>query len=317
MATLPQMPRWADGVTVSAADLNRMSETEQFLADAAATLNFPFETMMDAQEIRNVFHRFRYLHYECAAPVDGQFILSGNDLGQIAKTNRIGVLDLGHGYGYNGPNPYGLTLNRPYNVRFTSDVECRLLFEHYSTGDTIALPYPPPSFASGAVLTANNLNRVASDLTHILQNGYYVGISGFTGRTYSLVDRGANRGFGRARRWTFRRRGRYLHFRAVFSPHGTTDYHYGFEMYLNGTRFYTDGAEYNLGSHYDFVVDLENMNNSVNYGVGVGSFNGVPPTPALGEIYYVDMSIEANEPYNPNSVVTTQLLVESGSATRI
>jgi hypothetical protein len=309
------MPVFADGVVASASDLNRISETQQFLADAAATLNFGFEMIKDATENRSVFHRFRYLNWSVLAPVSGHFMINDHDVGAIAASATSGRIDLGHGYGYNGPNPYGLTLNRAYQVRFTSDVDCNILFEHYTTGQSISLPYGAPSF--GGMLTASQLNAVAQDTKHILEYGYHVGVGGFVGRTYSLVDQGANRGFGRVRRWTFKRRGRYLHFRGSYNPNGTQGYHYGFEMYLNGTRFYVDGADYNQVSQYDFIYDMQSPGNSINYGVAVGSFQGTPATPAVGSTYYVEMVLDGNEPYNPNSSFTTQLLVEAGFNTRI
>ena len=315
MATPPGLPVFADGINLSASDLNRISETQQFLADAAATLNFGFEMIKDATENRSVFHRFRYLHWQVMATVQGNFILNGHDLGKIAANSTSGVIDLGHGYGYNGSNPYGLSLNRPYQIRFTSDVDCNLVFEHYTLGSSLSLPYGAPSF--GGTLTADQLNRVALDTKHILEYGYYVGVGGFVGRTYSLVDQGANRGFGRTRRWTFRRRNRYLHFRGSYNPNGSSGYHYGFEMYLNGERFYVDGAEYNQVSYYDFILDMVSPGNSINFGVAVGSFQGTPPTPSVGSTYYVELVLDGNEPYNPNASFTTVLLAEAGFNTRM
>jgi hypothetical protein len=265
MATPPGMPAFADGIVASASDLNRISETQQFLADAASNLNFGFEMIKDKQERRDIFHRFRYLHWSVLQRVNSDFLVNGYSLGAIAANNLSGVIDLQHGYGYAGANPYNLSLNRPYQVRFGGDVDCNLIFEHYSTGQTINLPYPPPTFTNGTVLTANSLNRVAQDTKHILEYGFYTGIGGFVGRKYNLVDRGANTGFGRTRRWTFQKRSRYLHFRATYNPNGSSGYHYGFEVYLNGTRFYVDGAEYNQVSSYDFVLDMQTPANSINY----------------------------------------------------
>ena len=314
----PSLPNFKDGIMLSASDLNRISANQVFLNEAVNALNFPFQRIRDIGDNRTMIHRYRYLHWNTAATTAAHLIIHGVDVGAVAASATSGRIDLGNGFGYQGANPYNLNVNRVYTIRWNAaDVECKQLYEHTDVNSAITLSYNIPSFSSGQVLTADQLNRLSADTRYLYDYAHNVPTSGFLGRTYFLADKGANRGYWANLYWVFRKRHRYLHFSGTFNPNGSSGSHYGFELHLNGVEVYTDGAEYNEVTNYDFVLDMESAAGNINFRATSGSFRIQPSNPTLGSLYEVKVEIDTNDPYNPNGKIAIHHVIESPTNERL
>jgi hypothetical protein len=294
MASIPSLPVFRDGIVLSASELNRISAAQTFLSESLNAYNFPFTYIHDPADNRHMIHRFRYLHWLVVANTTADFFVGSVNVGKIAQSATSGVIDLGHGYGYTGANPYNLALNRPYLLRWSgADVEMTRLFEHSNNSGNIALPYSNPSFSNGQVLTAAQLNALSQNSQFLYDYGNTVPVAGYVGRRYGLADQGGDAGGAVRIFHTFRKRHRYLHIKCVYNPNGNDTGQYGFNAKLGSTRFYNDGAEYNQVSNYHFVLDMHGGSGNQNYGVGVGSFDAQPAQPAQDSFYTVTVNADS------------------------
>ena len=293
--TLPSLPVFGDGVVLSASELNRISAVQTYLSESLNAYNYPFGYIHDPADNRHVIHRFRYLHWVNVGTTAAHLFVGTTDLGAVGSGATSGVVDLAHGLGYeSGGNTYSLTLNRPYLVRWSgADVETVRLYEHSSSSTSLSMPFSTPSFSSGQVLTASQLNALARNTQFLYDYGNSVPVAGYVGRTYSLADQGGDAGGAVRLVHTFRKRHRYLHVKCVYTPNGNSEGQYGFNVKLGSTRFYNDGAEYNLVSSYHMVLDMHGGSGNVNYGVGVGSFDAQPSQPAQDSFYTVTINADS------------------------
>lgn len=142
----------------------------------------------------------------------------------------------------------------------------------------------PPTFSSGAVLSAANMNILSQNLEFFW--GLVSGVNvPFAGQTMT--------GSGNSRTWTFRHVGRYLHYKITLNG-GTSD-----ELYIrvNGNREYSDATNRSNPYTWSGYIDT----------------NAITAPPAIGTFY--DTYIEIAFAGGGGSDLQIVYLIESDSTT--
>ena len=283
---IPQVvPEFAHGAVVSAStDLNVLSQNQQFAYDAKNTVNFPFERIQRTEDRRHCLHRYRYLHFNCEATNSNHLWINGNDVGTPASGTTTGVIDLQHGNGYEGANPYGLTMYRPYEIYWEpNDPMVRRMYEHRSSSSAFSLPLGVPTFTNGLPATATQLNQIADNSEFLTFHGALMPRPGFTARRYRL------HGVGGAYMesellYQFRHRCRYINLKANWNPNSAPEDECDFVIDYNGTTIFYDEIDGDISHDYDITFDLYGGSGNVSR-TGRGTFINQPSSPAVGFDY--------------------------------
>lgn len=141
----------------------------------------------------------------------------------------------------------------------------------------------PPTFSTGNVLSAANLNILSDNLEFFWSLMSGVNIP-FSGQTMTLN--------GNSRVWTFRRVARYLHYKILLDV-GDSD---EFSLYINGNREVYDASNHSADYTWESYVDLQ----------------AITSVPAVGAFY----DVYVNEVFSgsPNELQVIYL-IESDSTT--
>lgn len=141
----------------------------------------------------------------------------------------------------------------------------------------------PPTFSTGNVLSAANLNILSDNLEFFWSLMSGVNIP-FSGQTLTAA--------GNSRVWTFRRVARYLHYKILLDV-GDSD-----ELYIrvNGNREYSDASNHSADHLWEGYIDLQ----------------AITSVPAVGTFY--DVYVEIAFSGSPNELQIIYL-IESDSTT--
>lgn len=266
------VPEFAYGAVVSAsADLNVLSSNQQFAYDLRNAMNFPWERIRVADDLRYGLHRYRYLHWVTEITSGSNLTINGHSIGAVANSATSGYVDLQHGDGYlQGANPYGLTMYRPYEIRWGSDPLAIKMYEHRTTNNAFALPASTPSFTNGQVASATQMNQLADNTEFLVFHGALMPRGGFVARRYGLFGVG-----GDSRENTliyqFKHRCRYVNVKANWNPNSAPEDECDFVVKINGTTVFYDEIDGDIGHDYDITLDLAGGSGNVSRS-GRGTF---------------------------------------------
>jgi len=140
----------------------------------------------------------------------------------------------------------------------------------------------PPTFTSGNVLTAAQLNTLSGDVEYLYSITHGINI-GFTGQTTSTA--------GNTRPYSLRRRVQYLHYKIRVTS-GTVD---SLSINVNGNNEFTDGVNRSSGYTYSGYIDL----------------TAITAVPTVKDFYTIYSTVA----FDPSGEITIDYYIESNSTT--
>ena len=243
------MPRFRNGIPLSASDMNLMSVYAQLVQDRVTGINYaiPYGVLP-----RTLLHKFRYLHYSFNVGTPGetttvQLKINGTTEATFNWTSGVGYgivagsLDLA-----SRPVSQGV----PYEVTFTATAgsvpEILYIFELVESAPTL-------SFA-GTLPTWSSTSTLAVGLDYLIESALNLPVSGFVSR---FVFLGLS---NYTLNWRIRHSGiTNLHVRFEMNPgYNTTTVES--RVYYNGAQLWTSGSivkNSEGGSAYTYTLNLD------------------------------------------------------------
>lgn len=297
------MPAFADGIKLSATDLNVMSNAQVFLNNGHYSLNFPFGYLKAEREV-TVLHRYRYLQWVNKATTSAKLYINGINAGAVGQSGTSGTVNLGNGYDGFSSNPYNLTLHRPYKIKWVDgDVDCKRLYEHSSSSGNLSLPAGVPTFAG--IVSANALNNVAINCQYLVDAAMDCPVPIYMTRSYlpSADDR---------RYYSMYRKHDFLCFKGRYVPNGSDGIINGVVLRVNDVQIWSISLNGNAEGSWDIVFGF-NGGPSANYG-GTGTLVSVNVNPT--GFYEIQVKV-ANEEGHVTARMYNNLLCETPYVNRI
>lgn len=294
------MPVFADGIHLTATDLNRLTTGQQYAANKLP-LNYGRRGFVKEADYW-IFHQHRYLHYLLSTPGDEGEIWINDVLRQTVHGVSSGTLDL---------QSYGLPLNQAYKVRWKGvTVNGIFMQEHPHSLIAVALPYAIPTFGPYATVTADQLNRVARNTEYYISKFSTPMLSGFRGTRNEQLLPASDHFQGI---WSFwvPHVYRYVYAAARCWVGGANTGVRDFHVYANGSLAYED--TFQSESYFAVSLDWQNTNHTIYQG-GTGHPIAMPAQPTLGGWYQITVRVTANVTSDINDAVTLYMVAETPTA---
>lgn len=274
------MPEFADGVPLSALELNKLSTAHRYI-DGLQPFNYGSKEI-NLNDPRVILHRFRYLHWFVHGAVDASLRINNSTVATAIGTGLSGVVDL------NAVS--GLVVGLPYTVAWIGNAVTGIyLLEHQESGGGLTYPQAIPNFAS--TVPADKLNALAVNTQYLLD--YRAGPiqAGFARCIYPFIT-GPSEATGRRRYW-IRRMYRYLYVSWTHTQSGSSGFNRTDRIYLNGQSIYEATPSSSVPGDLGYTIAMD-WNNTDHYvyeaPAGVTSVVSLPGTmPAVGNWYQVEV----------------------------
>lgn len=255
------MPEFADGIPLSALELNKLSAAQRYI-QGLQLLNYAQKVIYRNVPVY-VLHTHRYLHWRVSSAIDLDLRLNGVRVIEGVIGNASGVLDLN--------TVAGLTIGAVYSLVWVEGGEeenetgTGVYFKE-SPNTTLAVVYPntTPTFANGAPVMAADLNKLAGNMQHLLDYHAAPPSGGFARSIFNLEKVASDEHAANKEYW-MQKLYRYLYVYIYHTYSGSSGENRTTRVYVNGEQVFN--AEAGSGRpnplYYAFAFDLQGSDHTI------------------------------------------------------
>lgn len=259
MALGYSMPEFADGIPLSALELNKLSAAQRYI-QGLQLFNYAQKVIYRDVPVY-MLHTHRYLHWRVSNAVDLSLRLNGVRVVENVSGDASGVLDLN--------TVTGLAIGVVYSLMWIEDEDeetgTGVYFkESPNTTLTVAYPTTTPTFANGVPVIAADLNRLADNMQHLL-NYHAAPPSGGFARSIFNLEKVASDEHAANKEYQVQKLYRYLYVYIYHTYSGSSGENRTTRVYVNGEQVFN--AEAGSGRpnplYYAFAFDLEGSDHTI------------------------------------------------------
>lgn len=258
MALGYSMPEFADGIPLSALELNKLSAAQRYIQGLQLMNYARFVIYRGA--VVYMLHTHRYLHWRVSDADNMSLRLNGVRVLEGVHGNPMaGVIDLN--------TISGLTIGGVYALMWVDGDEETGTGVYFieAPNSVLAVVYPNfvPAFANGSPVYAAQLNDLSANMQHLLNYHAAPSSGGFTRVNFALEDSSDEH---KARKeYRVQKLYRYLYIYVNHRHGGSSDDNRTTRVYVNGQEIFNALAGNGRPNplYYAFVFDLEGSDHAI------------------------------------------------------